>query len=75
MSDIEHRVLSTVERLTQRGSIGPFDRLFRDLHMDSLDYLVLLVEFDETFGATMPEEYVHPDLTIADIAKFYETRV
>jgi len=62
IEEIEHRVCDVVsEQLGEpRHNVFPSSRLIEDLHCDSLDLIEVIMEIEETFGVTLPNDSPYP---------------
>ena len=62
LDEVEQRVCDlTSEQLgIPRERVSPSDRIIEDLNCDSLDLVELLMEVEEAFGITLPEDSANP---------------
>ncbi len=80
LEEIERRVcdLTAVQLGLPRTKVAPSSRLVEDLHCDSLDLVELLMELEEAFSVTLPNEphnsvykvvFVRSPFRLADLAE------
>ncbi len=54
--------------------IRPDSHLQKDLLLNSLDVVNVIVEFEEEFGIEVDEEDIHSFATVADVAEYIEKK-
>lgn len=57
------------------GQVTPEARFREDLQADSLDLVELIMEFEERFGETIPDEEAQKLGTVGDAVKYIEQRM
>ena len=74
MSEIESKVKALiVEKLGVEESKVTLEASFSpDLNADSLDTVELIMEFEKTFGITIPDEDTQKINTVGDAVKYIE---
>lgn len=62
LDEVERRVcdIASVQLGIRRDRISPGDRIVEDLNCDSLDLVELLMEVEEAFGVTLPDQAPNP---------------
>src|SRR6516165_9959580 len=62
LDEVERRVcdIASEQLGIPRHRISPSDRIIEDLNCDSLDLVELLMEVEEAFGITLPEDSANP---------------
>lgn len=69
MSDVESRAREILGRNLKAdpASLRPEDRLREDLGADSLDLVVILHEFEQTFDRRIPDEWAVDVRSVGDV--------
>ncbi len=77
MSEIEARVKAIiVEKFgVQESQVTSEANFTNDLGADSLDRVELVMEIEDEFGITIPEELAEKITTVGDAVKFVEEKV
>ena len=77
MSEIEARVKAIiVEKFgVQESQVTSEANFTNDLGADSLDRVELVMEIEDEFGITIPEELAEKIATVGDAVKFVEEKV
>ena len=72
--DLADRVMSIVcERLgVERDKVKPDTSFVNDLGADSLDIVELVMEFEEEFGMSIPDDKAEEIQTVGEAIKFIE---
>ncbi|MFO1022762.1 MAG: acyl carrier protein [Planctomycetales bacterium] len=76
MSTVQEKVTSIVaEHLkVPAEELTPASRFIEDLKADSLDLVELVMEFEEAFGITIPDEDYEKIKTVGDAVKYIEEK-
>lgn len=77
MEDISGKVTSIiVDKLgVEESEVTPAASFTNDLGADSLDTVELIMEFEKTFGITIPDEMAEKITTVGDAIKYIEEQV
>ncbi len=75
-ADIEATIASAIRKALNRevGEITLDSSLVTDLAVDSLDLVELVMEFEEAFGITIPDEDYEKIKSIGDAVKYIEEK-
>jgi len=76
-NDLEAKIKETImEKLgVDEDSITPDSSFTNDLGADSLDTVELIMEFEEEFGVTIPDEDAEKIATVGDAINYLKEKI
>ena len=76
MDEIETKVIEIVSEQmgVDKGEINRDTNFVQDLNADSLDTVELVMEFEDEFGMSIPDEEAEKLATVGDALRYIEER-
>lgn len=76
MSDVQDKVIDIVSEHLKvpKDELKPESRFVEDLKADSLDLVELVMEFEEAFSITIPDEDYEKIKSVGDAVKYIQEK-